>query len=150
MDIYALVSSADAGVGVVRDWSELAAREPCFHWLPYYAEELRTERLETVRRYCLINLRHVPLMARRAEPFHAFHRLYLAFQEFLQALFLARRTYPVAYDKWIEEQVEAFLDLRGLYAELPSLVGIENLDLAEIAARAERLEELLETWTTPA
>jgi len=71
---------------------------------------------------------------------------YLAFQEFLQCLFIARRTYPIAYDKWIREQVEGLLGLPELYAELPSLIGVAGLDAAAIAHNAERLRDLLDTW----
>jgi len=96
--------------------------------------------------YCVNDIGHVPVMVARNEPFHAFHRLYLAFQEFLQCLFIARRTYPVAYDKWIREQVEELLGLPELYAELPPLLGIAGLDTATIARNADRLHSLLDTW----
>lgn len=76
-------------------------------WLPYHDEELRQERLATVRQFCLNNIDHIPLYVDRGLYFQAFDRLYNAFQEFLQALFISRRTYPVSYDKWIREQIEA-------------------------------------------
>jgi hypothetical protein len=59
-------------------------------WLPY-DDELRATRLAEARMFVLNDLDHVPLMIRRDEPFHAFHRHYLAFQGFLHALFIARR-----------------------------------------------------------
>ena len=68
-------------------------------WLPYHDEELRQERLATVRQFCLNNIDHIPLYVDRGLYFQAFDRLYNAFQEFLQALFISRRTYPVAHDK---------------------------------------------------
>ena len=88
--------------------------------------------------YCLNDIDHVPGMVARDEPFHAFHRLYLAFQGFLQCVFISRRTYPIAYDKWIREQVEDLLGLPELYAELPSLVGVEGP--RRRADRAQRRE----------
>lgn len=120
---------------------ELRAR-----WLPYYDDELRATRLTDARMYVVNDLDHVPLMVRRDEPFHAFHRLYLAFQGFLQALFIARRTYPIAYDKWIREQVEHILGLPDLYARLPAIVGVDRLDLRRLAAAAEELRAFLEEW----
>jgi hypothetical protein len=48
-------------------------------WLPYYEDDLRAARLADARMYVLNDLDHVPLMLRRDEPFHPFHRLYLAF-----------------------------------------------------------------------
>ena len=116
------------------------------HWLPYYDEELRMARLAEARMYALNDLDHVPLMVRRDEPFHAFHRLYLAFEGFLQALFIARRTYPIAYDKWIREQVEGILGLPEVYGRLPAIVGIDRLDLTALTAAAGELRALLEEW----
>jgi len=52
-----------------------------------------------------------PFLLNRGLYFHAFDRLYKAFQEFLQALFVARRIYPLAYNKWIREQVADWLAL---------------------------------------
>jgi hypothetical protein len=117
-------------------------------WLPFYGDPLREERLTNARMYAVNDLDHVQLMLDRDEPFHAFHRLYIGFQEFLQALFIARRTYPIAYDKWVREQVEGILGLGGLYSELPEIIGIPGLDGERITQSAERLRTLLEEWTT--
>ena len=87
---------------------------------------------------------------RRDEPFHAFHRLYLAFQGFLQALFIARRRYPIAYDKWIREQVEGILGLGELYARLPAVVGVDRLALSGLTTGAEELRALLDQWAPEA
>jgi predicted nucleotidyltransferase len=116
-------------------------------WLPFYDEELRRVRLDDARMYVVNDLEHVPLMIKRDEPFNAFHRLYLAFQGFLQALFISRRTYPIAYDKWIREQVEELLGLPDLYRKLPSLIGVGELDLASLARSTDRLRHLLDEWT---
>jgi hypothetical protein len=118
------------------------------HWLPFYNNELRAVRLKDARMYVVNDLEHVPLMIKRDEPFHAFHRLYLAFQGFLQALFITRRTYPIAYDKWIREQVEDLLGLPELYQELPAIIGVRDLDLAELMRSTDRLKQLLEEETT--
>ena len=117
-------------------------------WLPFYGDDLRRTRLEEARMYAINDLEHVPLMVKRDEPFHAFHRLYLGFQGFLQALFIARRTYPIAYDKWIREQVEGLLGLPELYRELPRIIGVRDLDLAEILTSTGRLRDLLADWTS--
>jgi hypothetical protein len=118
-------------------------------WLPYYDDELRAARLSEARMYAINDLDHVPLMVRREEPFHAFHRLYLAFQGFLQALFIALRRYPIAYDKWIREQVEDMLALPQVYERLPAIVGIDRLAPAQVAARARELRTLLDEWAPP-
>ena len=123
---------------------ELRAR-----WLPYYEDDLRATRLADARMYVVNDLDHVPLMVRRDEPFHAFHRLYLAFQGFLQALFIAHRTYPIAYDKWIREQVEGILGLPDLYLRLPGIVGVDRLRLPALTAAAEELRALLDEWAPP-
>jgi hypothetical protein len=116
-------------------------------WLPFYDEELRNARLSQARMYAINDLDHIPLMIDRAEPFHAFHRLYFGFQGFLQALFIAHRTYPIAYDKWIREQVEELLGLPELYEELPAIVGVGGLDLDELSHSAQRLRALINEWT---
>jgi hypothetical protein len=117
------------------------------HWLPFYDDQLREARLADARMYAINDLDHVSIMVRRDEPFHAFHRLYYAFHGFLQALFIMRRTYPIAYDKWIREQVEGLLGLPELYAQLPGIIGVGALDLAGITDSVERLRELLDHWT---
>ncbi len=116
-------------------------------WLPYYDEKLRHARLAAVRRACRDNLDHIPLAVDRGMYFRAFDQLYAAFRCFLQALFIARRTYPVAYDRWLREQVEGMLELPELYEQLPGLLEIEQIESPAIAHRAERLRGLLETYT---
>ncbi len=115
-------------------------------WLPYYDEELRQHRLERVRWFCLNNLHHIPLYIERGLYFQSFDRLYNAYQEFLQALFLARRTYPIAYNKWIREQVEEILGLPELYAQLTHLFEIRHFESREIADKAQEIEQLLEKY----
>jgi predicted nucleotidyltransferase len=113
-------------------------------WLPYYDEKLRQKRLATVRQFCLNNLDHVPLYVNRGLYFQAFDRLYNAFQEFLQALFISRRTYPIAYDKWIREQIEEILGMPEFYRQLPKLLEIKHFESQEIALKARELNRLFE------
>jgi predicted nucleotidyltransferase len=115
-------------------------------WLPYYNEELRQQRLDRVRWYCLNNLHHIPLYIERGLYFQSFDRLYNSYREFLQALFIARRTYPIAYNKWIREQVEEILGLPELYAQLSHLFEIKQFESDEIADKAKEVEQLLEKY----
>jgi predicted nucleotidyltransferase len=115
-------------------------------WLPYYSEELRHKRLEKVRWFCLNNLHHIPLYVERGLYFQSFDRLYNAYREFLQALFIERRTYPIAYNKWIREQVDEILGLSELYAQLTHLFEIKQFEGHEIAEKAQEVEELLEKY----
>jgi predicted nucleotidyltransferase len=115
-------------------------------WLPYYSEELRHLRLERVRWFCLNNLHHIPLYIERKLYFQSFDRLYNAYQEFLQALFISRRIYPIAYNKWIREQVEDILRLPELYQQLTHLLEIHHFESTEIADKANIVEELLEQY----
>ena len=117
------------------------------HWLPYYGDNLRRERLAMARRFCLNNLDHIPLFVERGLYFQSFRRLYNALGEFLQALFIARRTYPIAYDKWIREQIEDILGLPGLYRQLPPLLEIHHFESHEIADRAQDLRGLVQQYT---
>src|SRR5262245_58034371 len=122
-------------------------RELRSQWLPYYGEELRLSRLTMVREECARDLDAIPFYLNRGLYFQAFDRLYKAFQEFLQALFVARRTYPLAYNKWIREQVTEWLSLPELYQELPPILSIRTLEGAEIGEKADVLRALLERWT---
>jgi predicted nucleotidyltransferase len=115
-------------------------------WLPFYDDELRVTRLESVRTYCLNNLDHVPWSLDRGDHFHAFHRLYHAFQEFLQALFISRSTYPLAYDKWIGEQLDEFLGLPELAQRAAGIVGVAELDHTALAASATELRRVFENY----
>ena len=115
-------------------------------WLPYYGEELRRKRLERVKWFCLNNLHHIPLYMKRGLYFQSFDRLYNAYQEFLQALFIARRTYPIAYNKWIREQIVEILGLPELYEQLTHLFEIRQFESHEIAEKGKEVEELLEKY----
>jgi hypothetical protein len=116
-------------------------------FLPYYNEELRRARLADVRNFCSNNLDHVPLYVDRRLHFQAFDRLYKAFQEFLQLLFISHRIYPIAYDKWIKEQIEEILGMPELYKQLPSIFEIRNFQSREITVKAEKLGCLVNEYT---
>jgi len=115
-------------------------------WLPYYGEALLIERLAMVTGFCRNNLEHVPIYVERGLYFQAFDRLYKAFGEFLQALFIARRVYPIAYDKWIHEQIVEILKLPELYPQLPALFEIGKFESRDVADRGRALERLLENY----
>jgi hypothetical protein len=126
-----------------RDDSFLTIRQ---RWLPYYSETMRQERLEMVLRCCLNNLDHISLYIERELYFQSFHRLWHAFGEFMQALFIARRTYPIAYDKWIKEQIVDILGLPELYEKLPCLFQINQFEGHEIANRGQDLRRLVDDY----
>jgi predicted nucleotidyltransferase len=116
-------------------------------WLPYYDEDLRRQRLRMVQDACRYDLEHVLPYIQRQLYFQAFDRLYKGFQEFLQALFIARRTYPIAYNKWIHEQVVGILGLHELYPNLLRLFEIQDFESSELSHKADKLLDLLETYT---
>jgi predicted nucleotidyltransferase len=118
-------------------------------WLPYYADELQNARLKMVIDACLLDFERIPFLVGRGLHFYAFDRLYHAFQEFLQALFIAHRTYPIAYNKWIREQVEDWLGVPALYSELPHALEIGRLQPDDLIEKAEYLRRLLEMWVVP-
>ncbi len=113
-------------------------------WLPYYAEKLRVERLAMARKACEYDLDHIPFFVQRGLYFHAFDTLCKAFQEYLQALFIANKTYPIAYNKWIKEQVVKWLNLPELYATLPVILSVSNMESQEINDKAKMLRGLLD------
>jgi hypothetical protein len=112
-------------------------------WLPFYNDELRQRRLTEVKQFCRGNLSYIPFYVERGLYFQAFDRLYNAFQEFLQLLFITHRTYPIAYNKWIREQVVDILYLPELYAQLTQILAITHFESNEIAQKAQQLEALI-------
>jgi hypothetical protein len=117
-------------------------------WLPYYGNDLRAARLAMVQAACRYDLDFVPAYTARGLYFQAFDRLYKAHQEFLQALFIARRVYPLTYNKWIRLQVAQWLGLPDLYAQLAHTLEISRLESDELVEKARYLRGLLDTWTT--
>jgi len=116
-------------------------------WLPYYGEELRLRRLTTARRACEYDLDHIPFFIKRGLHFQAFDILYKAFQEYLWTLFIANKTYPIAYNKWINEQVLKWLNKPGLYPKLSSILSVSNIESNEINDKADMLRALLNDLT---
>jgi predicted nucleotidyltransferase len=112
-------------------------------WLPYYNEELRFQRLQTTRDACSYDLDHIPFFIKRELYFQAFDILCKAFQEYLQVLFIANKTYPIAYNKWIKEQVVKWLNKPGLYPKLSPILSISNIESNEINDKAKDLRKLL-------
>jgi predicted nucleotidyltransferase len=109
-------------------------------YLPYYSEELRLKRLEDVKRYMYNNLAHIPLYMPRGLYFASYSRLYNASKEFLQALFIKHRIYPIAYDKWIREQLVDILGQPGIYQSLVGLMQIKDFESTELAEKGEELK----------
>lgn len=115
-------------------------------WLPYYDESLRLQRLNMVREACIYDLDFVPFYVGRGLYFQAFDRVYKAFQEFLQAFFIAQRRYPLAYNKWIREQIAVQMGLEDLYHQCTALLVLVDFEGAEIAQKAEALRQLVAAW----
>jgi len=68
-----------------------------------------------------------------------------AFREYLQALFITHRTYPIAYNKWIKEQIVNWLRKPGLYQKLLQILSIVNIESDEMNRKGEMLLELLDS-----
>lgn len=112
-------------------------------WLPYYDNQLQKQRLIAARHACIYDLDHIPFLVKRALYFHAFYILNKALQEYLQTLFIANKTYPIAYNKWIKEQVVKWLGKPELYRKLSPILSVHNIESNEMNAKAEMLRELL-------
>jgi len=112
-------------------------------WLPYYSEALRLQRLNMVKDACTYDLEHIPVFIKRELYFQAFDILCKAFQEYLQALFIAYKVYPIAYNKWIREQIVKSLNKPDLYPRLPPILSVRNIESDEISSKAQMLRELL-------
>lgn len=116
-------------------------------WLPYYNEKLRLQRLKMTRNACEYDLDHIPFFIKRSLYFQAFDILCKAFQEYLQTLFIANKTYPIAYNKWIKEQVVKWLNKPELYPRLSPILSISNIESNEINDKTKMLRELLNATT---
>lgn len=112
-------------------------------WLPYYNKDVRLHRLTMTRNACNYDLDHIPFFIKRELYFHAFDILYKAFQEYLQTLFIANKTYPIAYNKWLNEQVVKWLNKPDLYPKLSPILSVSNIESNEINEKAKMLRELL-------
>jgi len=112
-------------------------------WLPYYDDNLRLKRLSAVQDACHYDLDHIPFLIRRELYFHAFHILIEAFRKYLQGIFIANRTYPIAYNKWIREQIVKWLKKPELYPKLLPILSISNIESDEMNVKATMLRELL-------
>jgi predicted nucleotidyltransferase len=94
-------------------------------WLPFYSNKLREKRLDMVLEYCKNNLEHIESYVKRELYFQAFDRFYNAYREFLQALFIYLKKYPICYEKWIKEQIVDILGLPELYTDIVNLFEIK-------------------------
>ena len=117
-------------------------------WMPYYDEALRSARLAAVRNACKYDLDHIPVLIKRDLHFHAFDILGKAFREYLQALFITHRTYPIAYNKWIKEQIVNWLRKPILYQKLLPILSISNIESDEMNRKGKMLFELLDKMET--
>ncbi len=115
-------------------------------WLPYYDRTLQKQRLKLAKLACLYDLDHVPIFVKRELYFQAFDRLYMAFQKFLQALFIKHRTYPIAYNKWIKDQILEILNLPALYKKLPNIISVNKIESTEMVDKAKNLKQLLDQY----
>ena len=116
-------------------------------WLPFYNETLRRERLNAARWFVLdVNLARIPWFVGRELYFQAFDRFYRAFQAFLLGLHVSRRTYPLAYNKWIQEQVAERLGLPELYERLPHLFELAPFESRVLEGKADELRRLTEEY----
>lgn len=122
-------------------------RELRTKWLPYYDQELRAQRLAMCKCACEYDLNHISFFTKRGLHFQAFDILYKAFQEYLQALFIACKTYPLAYNKWIRYQLVELLHKPDIYQLLPPILSIGNIESNEVNEKAEMLRELLNALT---
>jgi hypothetical protein len=112
-------------------------------WLPYYGEDLRLQRMNMIMNACDYDLEHIPLIINRGLYFHALDILIKVFQEYLQALFIYHRIYPIAYNKWIRYQVVDLLQRPDLYPKLSPILSVRDIEGDEIIEKAKMLGKLL-------
>ena len=62
---------------------------------------------------------------------------------------MSRRTYPIAYNKWIREQVAEVLELPELYEQLPPLFELDRFESRALERKAQQLQALVEEYVVP-
>ena len=115
-------------------------------YFPYSPEKLRNKKFEKAKKYLHNNLDHVFIYVKRELYFQAFKRLYDATREFLQAIFIKNKKYPIAYDKWIKEQLVEILHKPKLYREFVTLYEIKKLESNELIKKANKLKKLAKKY----
>ena len=91
----------------------------------------------------------IPWFLDRDLYFQAFDRFYRAFQGFLLGLHVSRRIYPIAYNKWIREQIAENLGLPQLYDQLPRLFEFDRFESRALEAKAQDLRQLVDEYVVP-
>jgi len=119
-------------------------------YLPYYDDGLAQRRLETALAFAHNNLDHVMATARRGLYIQAHKRLVNTVYEFLQALFISRRIYPITYDKWVREQLVDILQEPALYDLVMETLAIPALNERAFGQRVDALRQALESLTRTA
>jgi tetratricopeptide (TPR) repeat protein len=115
-------------------------------YVPYYNENLRKKRFKEVLKYCLNNIDHIEPYVKRGLYLQALKRFHNAIEEFLQVLFISRKTYPIDYDKWVEYELTEILKLPQLYRQIVSLYEIKNLESSELIGKGELLRKICEEF----
>lgn len=113
-------------------------------YLPFYADDLRRERLRRLHEDFDFNLRQVESMAERGLYFHGLERLIVAFRYFVMFLFLTRRRYPIDYIKHVEEQVGEWLARPDLLPRMREVLALSQLDSSTLQEKAALLRRLLD------
>ena len=89
---------------------------------------------------------HIPFFIARELYFQAFDISCTAFQKYLQALFIAHKTYPTAYTKWIREVV-TWLKKPDLYPKLSPILSVNNIESNQVMIKADLIRGLLNNLT---
>jgi hypothetical protein len=97
-----------------------------------------------VMMYARNNLNHIPPYSQRGLFFQCLKRLHHALEETLQALFIKARRYPIAYDKWVEEQVSEILERPDLYTLFVQVVTLPQLDVQTFKEKTSLLFSVLD------
>ena len=86
-------------------------------------------------------------LVKRELYFHAFYILTEAFRKYLQAIFILNKIYPIAYNKWIKEQIVKWLGKPELYPKLSPIISVANIESDEIIEKANMLRQLVNRLT---
>lgn len=111
--------------------------------LPYYSDELRNQRLTEARNSALESAEYVAWDHGRGHHYLALKRLQTSFEYFLHGLFISKRIYPIAYDKWLQEQFRDLLNMPQLYGHLTNILKIPEISGDSLNQSADQIKKLV-------
>jgi hypothetical protein len=123
------------------DWHSARAR-----YLPYYDEDLADARARRFGELVRRQIEYGRVAVDRGLAFEAVQRIVQALSLFFACLFVERRTYPVDYQKRIEQQVVDWLQLPEVVAQATGILSFDGKNIHTLGHAIDRMQSLARDW----